>query len=822
MNISYNWLSEYIRHAYSPQQLAASLTSLGIEVEAIDEQGKRFEKIVTGEVLTVADHPNADKLHLTTVSIGSGEPLHIVCGAPNVRVGMKVAVATIGADFGEGFVIKKSKIRGEASEGMLCSARELGLSDDHSGLLDLPANTTVGLPFATVLGKTDTILEIGITPNRADCLSHIGIAREVAIATGSAVSRPQIDTALLHGSDTAVTSAVRVSIEAPELCPRYIARIVRNISVKESPEWLRRKLEAVGLRPRNNIVDITNFVLMECGHPLHAFDLSTVNDRHVIVRKAGAFANTCTTLDSKERALDPDTLLIADAEKPLAIAGIMGGERSEITDATTEVLIESAYFAPSSIRRSAKLLGLSTDASYRFERGVDMENLRYAVDRAAALMAELGGGEVLDGVIDEYPTQIVAKRFAFRPARANMLLATSLDDRTIASHLRAVGFTIDQESSSTWMLTAPTWRVDLEQEVDAIEEIARIVGYDNLPTSREDRIPMQRERVILPKREFNTIVRNELVALGFSECISTPMYAARVAEQFHPRPVELMNPLTVELERMRTSIIGNLLDVCRRNERFGAEGQRLFEIGAVFHYADTPQTVARIHESWEISIVLKDRLEQKSPYNTKEPVADIFSLRGAVEQFVRRLGITKITTVPLSEVKKLGDWSSAVSYFDPAQAVGVFVGRDIVGVAGKIGAGLVKEFDLRSAPFAATLSYDVLLSIAREARTKERTVTALPKYPAVERDIAVVVGREVTARVLMDEVRSNIPAELLEDMRIFDAFESKEMKAEARKSLGVRLSLRSSERTLEDAEVDSIMASVTRHLHERIGATLRS
>ncbi|MBS1903559.1 MAG: phenylalanine--tRNA ligase subunit beta [Bacteroidetes bacterium] len=822
MNISYNWLSEYIRHSYSPQQLAVSLTSLGIEVEAIDEQGKRFEKIVTGEVLTVADHPNADKLHLTTVTIGSGEPLHIVCGAPNVRVGMKVAVATIGADLGEGFVIKKSKIRGEASEGMLCSARELGLSDDHSGLLDLPANTTIGLPFATVLGKTDTILEIGITPNRADCLSHIGIAREVAIATGSAVTRPQIDAALLHGSDTAVTSAVRVSIESPELCPRYIARIVRNVSVKESPEWLRRKLEAVGLRPRNNIVDITNFVLMECGHPLHAFDLSTVKDRHVIVRKAGGFAKTCTTLDSKERALDPDTLLIADAEKPLAIAGIMGGESSEITDATTEVLIESAYFAPSSIRRSAKLLGLSTDASYRFERGVDMENLRYAVDRAAALMAELGDGEVLDGVIDEYPMQIVSKRFAFRPARANMLLATSLDDRTIASHLRAVGFTIDQESSTTWMLTAPTWRVDLEQEVDAIEEIARIVGYDNLPTSREGRIPMQRERVILPKREFNTIVRNELVALGFFECISTPMYGARVAEQFHPRPVELMNPLTVELERMRTSIIGNLLDVCRRNERFGAEGQRLFEIGAVFHYTDTPQKVARIHESWEISIVLKDRLEQKSPYNTKEPVADIFSLRGAVEQFVRRLGISKISTIPLSEVKKLGDWSSAVSYFDPAQAVGVLIGRDIVGVAGKVGAGLVKEFDLRSAPFAATLSYDALLSIAGEARTKERTVTALPKYPAVERDIAVVVGREVTARALMDEVRSNIPAELLEDMRIFDAFESKEMKAEARKSLGVRLSLRSSERTLEDAEVDSIMASVTRHLHERIGATLRS
>ncbi|HYM20183.1 MAG TPA: phenylalanine--tRNA ligase subunit beta [Candidatus Kapabacteria bacterium] len=822
MNISYRWLSDYITHPYSPEELAAKLTALGIEVEAIDDKARRYHNIVAGEVLEVSDHPNADKLHLTKVTTGGADILHIVCGAPNVRAGMKVVVALVAADLGEGFIIKKSKIRGEASEGMLCSAKELGLSDEHSGLLELPADTTLGTPFAEIIGADDVILEIGITPNRADCLSHIGIAREVAIASGAKVNIPQANKKYLDTSKEKASAAAKVTIEAPELCPRYAARILRNVTVKESPDWLKKKLEAVGLRPRNNIVDITNFVLMECGHPLHAFDLAKVKDKHVIVRTARDFVKKFTTLDDKERTLNPDTLLISDPSQGLAIAGIMGGESSEITDSTRDVLIESAYFNPSSIRRSAKLLGLSTDASYRFERGVDMENVIYAVDRAAALMAELGGADVLAGIIDEYPKKIDKKVFSFRPSRANMLLATNISAKKMEAALDSAGFSILPSSSDSWELTAPSWRVDCDQEVDAIEEIARITGYDNLPTSTEDRIPMKRERDLLPKRGFNSLIRSELTALGFYECLSTPMYQAKLASQFHESPVELMNPLTSELECMRTSIIGNLLDVARRNERFGASGQRLFELGAVFHYGNTAQTVAHIAERWEISLLLKDHLEEKLAYNSKELRADIFALRSAIEQLLSHLGLSKITVTPLSQVKKLGDWPLALHYFDASEALGISVGRELVGVAGKTSAELVRQFDLRSAPYAATLSFDAVFALARAARSKERTIKSLPKYPSVERDIALVVGRDVSAHALLEEVRTNIPAELLEDMRIFDMFESKEMKADAKKSLGVRVSLRSHERTLEDGEVDRIVERITRSLGERIGATLRS
>ncbi|MFI5264500.1 MAG: phenylalanine--tRNA ligase subunit beta, partial [Candidatus Kapaibacterium sp.] len=582
MKISLRWLSDYVSHSFTPKELAAKLTALGIEVEAIEDFASKFAKIVVGEVLEVTPHPNADKLRLTKVTIGSGEALKIVCGAPNVRVGQKVAVATIGADLGERFVIKKSKIRGEVSEGMICSERELGLSENHEGIWELPGDVAIGMPLAEAIGKNDIVFEIGLTPNRADCLSHIGIAREVAVLTGGEIKKPKIDQKYLSSSKTKVIDAAKITINDADLCPRYAARVVRGVKVGESPKWLREKLESIGLRPRNNIVDITNFVLMECGHPLHAFDLGKVKDAHIIIRRAKDFAKKFTTLDSKERELDPETLLIADAEKPLAIAGIMGGENSEITNVTSDVLIESAYFKPQSIRRSAKKLGLSTDASHRFERGTDIENVIFALDRAAALMAELVGGEVLNGIIDEYPKKILQKTFSFRPERAGKLLGEAIASEKMESIFSSLEIGISK-SSASWQLTSPTWRVDLEQEVDAVEEIARVIGYDALPISEADRIPMMKVRDVLPKRSFDSMVQSHLVSLGFSECLSTPMLPQKQAEMFHSSPVEVMNPLTVELERMRPSIIPTLLDISRRNERYGAGGQRLFEMGNVFH-----------------------------------------------------------------------------------------------------------------------------------------------------------------------------------------------------------------------------------------------
>ncbi len=818
MKISLRWLSDYISHPFSPQELAAKLTALGIEVDAIEDFASKFSKIVVGEVIEVIPHPNADKLRLTKVTIGNGEPLKIVCGAANVRQGLKVAVATIGADLGEGFVIKKSKIRGEVSEGMICSERELGISESHEGIWELPGEVAVGIPLAQAIGKEDIIFEIGLTPNRADCLSHIGIAREVAVITGNEIKKPEINKEYLSNTKSKASDAATVTISDPNLCPRYAARVVRGVKIAESPAWLKQKLEAIGLRPRNNIVDITNFVLMECGHPLHAFDLSKVKDAHIIVRRADGFAKKFTTLDGKERELDPESLLIADAEKPLAIAGIMGGENSEITDSTTDVLIESAYFNPTSIRRSAKKFGLSTDASHRFERGTDIENVIFAVDRAAALMAEIAGGEVLSGIIDEYPLKQIPKTFSFRPERAGKLLGEEISAGKMESIFSSLHIGV-QNNSSSWQLTSPSWRIDLEQEVDAIEEIARVIGYDDLPVSSEDRIPMMKVRDALPRRKFDSLVRAELTALGFSECLSTPMLAQKQAEIFHSHPVEVMNPLTVELERMRPSILPNLLDIARRNERFGAAGQRMFETGSVFNYADSPQLVDSINERSELALLIKDSLEEKNPYNAKELKADIYFIRAIVEHLLQRFGIHSEVSVDTSST---GNWTNANKYFDLKETLFITAENRIIAISGKLHSSVEREYDLRSTPFAAVIDYERLYLLAKEKVANPPRILPLAKFPSVERDIAFILQKNIPAEKLIEETRLLIPKELHENIRIFDEFESKEMKAASERSLGIRITLRSETRTLEDEEVDIIVNTIIETLQKKLSARLRT
>jgi phenylalanyl-tRNA synthetase beta chain len=820
MKISLRWLSEYVSYPYAPTELAAKLTALGIEVEAIEDFASKFQKIVVGEVLEVTPHPNADKLRLTKVTIGNGEALKIVCGAPNVRQGLKVAVATIGADLGEGFVIKKSKIRGEVSEGMLCSERELGLSESHEGIWELPGGVAVGMPLAEAIGKNDVIFEIGLTPNRADCLSHIGIAREVAVLTGGEIKKPEIDQKILSASKIKVTDAAKITINDPDLCPRYAARIVRGVKVSQSPQWLKEKLEAIGLRPRNTIVDVTNFVLMECGHPLHAFDLGKVKDSHIIVRRAEGFAKKFITLDSKERELDPDTLLIADSEKPLAIAGIMGGENSEITDATTDVLIESAYFNPTSIRRSAKKLGLSTDASHRFERGTDIDNVIFAVNRAAALIAELSGGEVLNGIIDEYPKKQELKTFSFRPERAGKLLGEEIASEKIEKIFSSLKIGVNKASTS-WQLTSPSWRVDLEQEVDAIEEIARVIGYDSLPVSTEDRIPMMKNRDLLPKRKFDAIMRADLIAQGFSECISTPMLPHKQAEIFHPDPVEVMNPLTVELERMRPSILPNLLDIARRNERYGASGQRLFEFGSVFHYSDKPDVVGSVKERMELAILIKDNIEEKNPYNAKEIKADSYFLRAVIEHTLISLGI-ELQSMPFSEAPTTGNWPNAKNYFQSNDSLVFTSGKEILAIAGKLETSRAKEYDLRTDAYIAVIDHEKIHALAKARVMNPPRIMPLPRFPAVERDIALILPKDIAAAKLIEETRLVVPKELCENIRIFDEFQSKEMKAAFERSLGMRITLRSEDRTLEDEEVDTIIASVIDTLQKKLSARLRT
>ncbi len=811
MPISLNWLSDYIRVPFTPEELADRLTMLGIEIESVERVGERWDKVVVGEVLEVWPHPNADKLRLARVSLGSGEPLQIVCGAPNVRAGLRVAVAMIGADLGEGMVIKKAKIRGEASEGMICSERELGISQNHEGIWELPAETAVGMPVADALGLRDTIFEVGITPNRADCLSHIGIAREVRAITGEALREPKVTIDKVGGE---IAKHVRILLPQPELCPRYVAKLVRGVTIAPSPDWLKRRLEAVGLRPINNVVDVTNFVLMECGHPLHAFDFDVVENGRIEVRTAGGFAEEYVTLDGKRRKMPPDALLITDGKKPLGIAGIMGGENSEIRETTRNVLIESAYFNPASIRRTAKQLSLSSDASYRFERGTDFNILERAAERAAHMIVELAGGEIVPGLIDEYPLPIRRKKFLFRPARANALLGMSILPERIREIFERLEIEVEDSESPAWQLTGPSYRVDLEREEDAIEEVARIIGYEEIPTSTFERAPLTGLREPLKPREFDELVRATLLSLGASECISVPLVSQKNALQFHPQPVELINPLNAERDRMRTSVAINLLEAARVSERFGAHGQRIFEMGHVFHYSDKPEMLGCIKEETEIGLLISGIQEPKTGYNAEALKADIFLLKGIAESLLARLGIRNFDCA-VESVKEIAN------FLDPSQSLTITSGIRPIGRMGRIAQEITKAYDLRTDAFIALFDYWALYDLARQLREKPTPVQPLPKYPSIERDIAIVLAEGILVRDIITAIRNSAPPEILRHVSLFDQFQSKEMKLAHERSLAFHLLFRSDERTLEEHEVDELIILIIKRLEGELHARLR-
>jgi phenylalanyl-tRNA synthetase beta chain len=809
MRISLNWLSEYISIPFEPAELAERLTMLGLEIEAIERVGERWDNIVVGEVLEVSPHPNADKLRLTRVQIDDGEPLRIVCGAPNVRTGLRVAVAKIGADLGEGPVIKKAKIRGEASEGMLCSERELGISERHEGIWELPEDAAVGKPLADALRIRDVVFEVGITPNRADCLSHIGIAREIRAITGEPLKLPKISADPMGG---AVTNQVRVSLPQPELCPRYVAKIIRGVTIKPSPDWLQRKLETVGLRPINNVVDVTNFVLMESGHPLHAFDFDAVGTGEVVVRTARGFAEEYTTLDGKTRKLPPEALLITNGQIPLGIAGIMGGENSSIQEATQNVLIESAYFHPSSIRRTAKLLGLSTDASYRFERGTDYEILPSAAERAAQLIQELAGGEIIEGMIDEYPNAQSRTRFIFHPARANALLGMDIPDERMRSIFERLEIDVQDSHASEWTLTGPSYRVDLEREEDAIEEIARVVGYDSIPTSTFERTPLPSSRDPLKQREFEALVRSTLLSLGTTECVSSPLVSQKNARQFHDQPVVIINPLNLERDRMRTSVAINLLEAARVNERFGAHGQRIFEIGNVFHYSNKPEKLGHIHEATEIGILIAGIQDPKNSYNAEATRADIFLLKGLIESLLSRLGIRAFEH---SE-------ENTANFLDPSEALVVTANGKAVCRLGKLAHDIAKEYDLRNDLWIALLDFPTLYGLTRQLFEHPASVRPLPKYPSVERDLAIVLSEALPAKSIEAIIRSEAPKQVLREVTLFDQFQSKEMKSAHERSLAFHLMFRSEDRTLEEHEVDNHINLIIKRLEGELHARLRA
>jgi phenylalanyl-tRNA synthetase beta chain len=639
MKISLNWLRQYIDINAPVRELEKGLIDLGIEVEAIEDQAGKLDKFVIGKVIERKKHPNADKLSVCSVDAGTGEILNIVCGAPNVDSGQTVCVALVGAIVPNGeFEIKKAKLRGEVSEGMICSARELNLGDDHSGIMVLDTDLPTGTPFAQYLKQNDVVFEIGITPNRGDLLSHLGIATELGALLSQKVKEPEVR---INAGGSDLKGKIEVAIENPEGCNRYCGILVNNITVRESPEWLKSYLVSVGSRLINNIVDITNYVMLECGQPLHAFDYDKIGGKKIIVKDAGS-TKKFTTLDGKERELRSDILLICDAEKPVALAGIMGGANSEISDSTTNVFIESAYFNPVLTRKSSKFLGLQTDSSYRFERGVDIERTEWACKRAAALMAELGGGVIANGFIDEYPSRLEKLVVDLRVTRLNRITGIEFSKEQAVDLLGKINIPLVKEEGEKLYFEIPqARREDLLREIDLVEEVIRLHGYDNIKVSEYDTIALDTRNYANPVYDNMNIYKNYMISRGFSETITNTLVDNDEAALFTTDYVSLLNPSGKAMSVLRPNLMLGALHSIRHNFNYGAKSLKLFETGDVFYYENS-----HITENVNKILILAGNSEYEE-VNKKDRLVDIYDMKGELEMLLGKFNI---------EINKLNDY----------------------------------------------------------------------------------------------------------------------------------------------------------------------
>ena len=797
MNVTLNWLKAYINFEFSPGELADRLTMLGIEVESIKHPGDELEGVIVGSVTSIRPHPNADKLVLCQVNTGGTEELQIVCGAPNVREEMLAPVATIGATLPVGLTIKHAKLRGETSQGMLCSEKELGLSDDAAGLMELPTDIPLGTPLSEALGLDDVVFELEITPNRPDCLSLIGVAREIRAETGNPLKLPTVN---LKESDINVQDLTSVTINAPDLCPRYAARVIQGVKVTESPAWLQQRLESVGIGVINNIVDITNFVLMEYGQPLHAFDYHKLTENRIVVRSATDDEHI-TTLDEVERKLTPDMLVIADAEKPVALAGIMGGYDSEITETTCDVLLESAYFNPSSIRATAKALGISTEASYRFERGADPGVVLAALDRAAQLIAELAGGTICNGIVDVYPGQQPLTEIQLRPERVNFVLGTTIEAAEMVQILNRLGFDVDA-TGDVYQVVVPTFRSDVTREVDLIEEIARVYGYDNIPTTLpKGDIPVPTSN---PKTEVRRRIKHFLLAAGMMEAVNYSFCDPNCFDKIRLKAndllrntLQLRNPLSPEMSVLRTTLMPGLLENAQRNRNHQIDTIALFEIGGVFIH-DGEET-----EPERVTGILAGQIGEgvySDPYRSP----DFFDIKGLVEGMLEVCGIV--------------DWTlqkTDALTLHPGRNAEVLLGDRRIGVFGEVHPEVLENYDL---PYKAYLFEFDLEGLADAAIFTKRS-EPISIYPKVARDLAIVVDKAILSD-MPTELIYTTGGDAVDSVRLFDVYEGEQV-PEGKKSLAYTITYHSATETLTDKAVNALHDEVVKCLNRELGAELR-
>jgi phenylalanyl-tRNA synthetase beta chain len=795
MRLSLNWLTDFVDLTLEAQALADRLTMAGLEVEALEAVTPGFSGVVVGKVLNVERHPQADRLQVAEVTTGS-QTYRVVCGAPNVAAGFLYPFAPPGAILADGRSLKAAKLRGVLSEGMLLAEDELGLSADHVGLMEIPQDLPLGRDLAAALSLADVVLSIAVTANRPDCLSVLGLAREVAALLDQPLRHPEVKVAPAAGPGL----EARVTILDPIHCPRYAARLIQGLTVAPSPFWMRRRLHLAGLRAINNLVDVTNYVLLEFGQPLHAFDFERLRGGEIIVRLPKSGERRFTTLDGVERELNPETLLICDAERPVALAGVMGGLDSEVTGSTTQVLLESAYFNPRTIRRTAKRLGLSTEASYRFERGVDPDGVIHALERATQLMCGAGAGQVAAERLDEYPAPIQHPRLNLRVSRANRVLGTDFTSEQMLHLLRRLHLPALAVDGENLVLQVPPFRGDLEREVDLIEEIARLAGFDAIPVT----LPRGVVATPRPGPEVRLLAaaRQLLEGLGFFEVITYSFQPDRLGSLLTadeaPAALRLANPLSEEQAMMRTSLLPGLLDTLRRNTLQQILDVRLFEISKVFAPRageDLPQ-----EEHWLTGLMYGAR--EEAVWNTTPGPVNFFDLKGMVETLLEGLLIPEVTFTPhgLPEYLRYG--------------ARVFSGSRELGVLGELRPDIGERLDLEGDIFGVNLNFAALSQSSIPPR-----FTPLPRYPAVYRDIALVLPESVPAARVAEALYSHGRPWLVEAV-LFDVYVGDPVPP-GKRSLAFRLSYRDPERTLTDDLVNTHHQALVAALEKDLGAELR-
>jgi len=802
MKVTLNWLREFAPIDLPLDRLADRLAMAGFELEGTSEQGA--EPITVAKIIRIDHHPQSDHLVTCSVSTG-GEIMPVVCGATNMKVGDKVAFAPVGTTLPGGQRVERIEIRGQLSCGMLCSEAELRLSYDHSGILLLPLETPLGEALFSLMGLRDTVLDIAITPNRGDCLSVLGLAREIAALTGVSLKtkNPRV-----RERGNAITEQARVGISDPDLCPRYSARVITGVRIAPSPAWMRWRLEAAGIRALNNVVDVTNYVMIERGQPLHAFDLPSLAGAEIIVRRAHDI-KTIRTLDGQERALVPDDLLICDRDRGVAIAGVMGGENSEVQEQTTTVLLESAHFIPETVRRTARRLGLRSEASYRFERGVDPQGTVLALHRAAAFIAQLAGGQVSRGVIDVYPQPLKQMEISLRAQRVTSFLGTTVGAQEIKQTLRTLGMTVRPQRHGAWRIAAPSHRADLTQEADLIEEIARLRGYDTIPTLFP-RSEIQ-EKKLDWEGMWSRRVRSTLATQGLTEMLNMSFTSGRLNTLFPglvPRasPVTLLNPLSTEDAHMRLSLLSNLTRALRLNIRQGEAGVAAFELGKVFCQGEGSSVTEHKKERLNVAGVLYSRWPVTGVCREGQPI-DFADLKGVLETLWQELHY---------DIPVRWNRASETSFLHAGKAAVLSMDGAMLGVAGALHPTLCVELDLSETPWVFELDLLQLLRFARPVPPYQ----PLPRFPAIVRDVAIIADEDLPAQTVVDAV-SALGNPLIISTRLFDLYHGDPIPAH-KKSLAYSIAYRAADRTLTTEEVNALHAQVVNRLVQALGVEVRA